>query len=122
MVGSSLCRHSNKYSLLNALDNLHYSGGTTNTIAALGNLSNVFNVQNGDRSDVRNTAILITDGKPRNDDYIYPIEQIRAAVKSVTDQDIRLLVVGVTDSIDMETLTELSSPPHTVLIQCQSIA
>lgn len=103
------------------IDTLPYTGGTTNTIAALGNLSYVFNLQNGDRPGVNNTAILITDGKPRNDYDLYSMDQIRAAVKRVIDQNIRILVLGVTDSIDKETLKELSSPPHAVFIQSQSI-
>src|SRR6218665_648952 len=104
------------------IDTLPYTGGTTNTIAALGNLSYIFNVQNGDRPDVRNTAIIITDGKPRRDDYVYPMDQIKAAVRKVTDQDIRLLAVGVTDDIDNVTLKQLSSPPQRVFIQFHAIA
>ena len=49
------------------------------------------------------------------------MEDIRTAVKKVVDQDIRLLAVGVTNDIDKDTLKELSSPPHTVFMQCKSI-
>lgn len=101
---------------MNAIDNLRYTGGTTNTTGALDSLSTVFSAEGGDRPNVRNQAILITDGKPRIDYYEFPVQVIREAVKRVTDQKIRLLAVGVTNSIDMDTLKELSSPPHTVFI------
>ena len=118
----SLCSYQNKKDLLEKIDALRYTDGNTNTIAALGNLSLIFNVQNGDRPEVNNTAILITDGKPRKGDNPYPMNDIRAAVKSVTDDwNIRLLTVGVTNSIDMETLKELSSPPHKVLYNANQL-
>lgn len=116
----SLFSYQNKQELLKRIDTLPYTGGTTNTLAALGSLSIVFNAQNGDRPNVTNTAIIITDGKPRNGSYEYPIEQIRAAVKNVTGQGIRLLAIGVTNDIDKKTLRELSSSPHEVFIQFHS--
>lgn len=117
---SSPCRYTSKSLLLEKIDNLPYTGGNTNTIAALDSLSYVFNKENGDRPDVRKTAIIITDGKPRRGSDPIPIDEIRTAVRRVTfDWDIQLLVVGVTDNIDMDTLKELSSYPHTVCIQCK---
>ena len=108
--------------MLNAVDTLRYTGGNTNTVAALGNLSLIFNVQNGDRPEVNNTAIVITDGKPRRGDDPIPLNELEAVVNRVTvDWGIRLLTVGVTGSIDMDTLKVLSSPPHTVFIDCESV-
>jgi len=107
--------------LFNAIDTLHYTGGNTNTITALDYLSTVYSEQRGDRPAAKNIAILITDGKPNSAFGPIPLNEITAAVKRVTDRGIWLMAVGVTDSIDMMTLKELSSPPHVVFMKRQSI-
>lgn len=51
--------------LVEAVDNVRQRYGNTNTAAALRGLRELgFVEENGDRSDVPNVAVLITDGKP----------------------------------------------------------
>ena len=52
-------------SIRNAVRNIRYLGGNTNTTGGLRLMrTEIFNAANGDRSDVPNVAILITDGVP----------------------------------------------------------
>ena len=69
----------------------------------------VFGV-NGDRANVTNVAIIITDGKPTN------ASTIQAAIDAVHNSGITTLVVGVTNEVDEATLKQLSSPPQQVYV------
>ena len=62
----------------------------------------------GDRSNVSNVAIIITDGKPTDP------STVQAAIDAVHDSGITTLAVGVTDQVDEATLKQLSSPPSLV--------
>jgi hypothetical protein len=54
---------SNHQSITEAIDTLQYVHGTTNTAAALRFLrESAFTTANGDRADVPNYAIVLTDG------------------------------------------------------------
>ena len=55
--------HSNKMSLLRAVDNIPYQYGSTNTADALLTMrTEMYTPENGDRPDVPNVALVITDG------------------------------------------------------------
>jgi len=97
---------------LSAIQNLTYSkGGQTNTTGALQILNTqVFNI-GGDRPNVNNTAIIITDGKPTQNDTV------EGAINAVHQSGIRTLVVGITSQVDEDTLKLLSSPPKLVRMQ-----
>ena len=43
-----------------------YTGGSTNTAAALETILDMFTEENGDRPDVPNYAVIITDGESDN--------------------------------------------------------
>ena len=62
-VNFPLDRYANKHSLFAAIRSIPYILGSTNTADGLRVLrSQVFNQANGDRPDVPNAAIIITDG------------------------------------------------------------
>jgi hypothetical protein len=108
--------HTNKTSLLNAIDNLPYPNGGTYIVPALNLLtSTVYTIAQGDRPDISDTAIIITDGQPSES-----ISDVTDAIRKVHDNDIRTLVVGVTTNINNETLRLLSSPPQKVIISVLS--
>lgn len=67
----------------------------------------VFSVD-GDRSNVSNVAIIITDGKPTDP------STVPAAIDAVHNSGTSTLVVGVTDQVDEATLRQLSSAPSEV--------
>ena len=67
----------------------------------------VFNIV-GDRPDINNTAILITDGRPTDN------TTVQAAIDAVHTSGTRTLVVGVTNQVDEGTLQKLASPPAQV--------
>src|SRR6218665_144972 len=112
MILQSTSRYQDKPSLLSAIQNLSYSkGGQTNTTGALQILNTqVFNI-GGDRPNVNNTAIIITDGKPTQNDTV------EGAINAVHQSGIRTLVVGITNQVDEDTLKLLSSPPKLVCMQ-----
>ena len=56
----------------------------------------IFQERNGDRPDVLDVAIVITDGKANEREDDTAVEAQRAK-----DRDIYIIVVGVTSSVDM---------------------
>ena len=82
-------------SLQNAIRNIRYLGGWTNTTGALRLMrTEIFNHANGDRSNVPNVAILITDGVPNIDVHL-----LAGEVATIKSRDIRIVGVGVTNQV-----------------------
>ena len=85
--------------LQNDVSGQSYIGGTTNTAHALElTWSAVFD-KAGDRAGVPNVAILITDGIP-NERETDTLPQ----ANNVKSRNIELVVVGITDEIDLNML------------------
>ena len=83
--------HTDRDSLLNAIEAMPYSYGNTNPAAAIRlGRSQMFTEENGDRSDVSNIIILVTDGESNMNTRktIPEAEEARNA-------GIRLLVVAI---------------------------
>ena len=104
-----LNRFTNAADLKSALRSLRYLGKETNTPEAIRvTREQCFGVANGDRPDIQNVAILISDGVPypreRRDQAIQEAQVLRAL-------NARLIAVGVTENIDVHLLRELSSVP-----------
>lgn len=100
--------YTNKDDLVNAVRSLPYPGLETYTAASLKVMrTQVFNTP-GDRPDVRNVAIIITDGQPTD------INALPAEIAMVYAQGIITFSIGITDKIDEKTLKSLSSPPQKV--------
>ena len=106
----------NKYtdaaSVNNAIKNLTHSNQTTNTAEALKVArEQCFNTANGDRSNFKNVAILISDGRPEPD----PHTKIPAALKeaqALKDNGTIVFAIGVTNWIDKDFLRDISSTPQ----------
>ncbi len=93
-----------------ALLALPYLGQTTNTPEAmLQTRTQCFNSVNGDRPDVNNLAIVVTDGVPFPDSRRSPALDEAMALK---DSGATVISIGITDNIDVDFLREMSSPPQ----------
>ncbi len=93
----------------NAIESINYLGQTTNTPAALTKTRTDCFGGSGNRPDVDDLAIIVTDGVPfppnRRDPAI-------AEAQALRDSDVTMIAIGVTDVIDPEFLKAMSSPPQ----------
>ena len=104
----SLNTHSNSASLVNAIQNLPYLDGRTNTQAALTLLrTEQFTPQNGDRPSATNVAIVITDGESTEN----PGNTIPAAIQA-RDAGVAIFSIGIGNSINVQELRLISSEPQ----------
>ena len=95
---------------MKAVNTVVYTGGQTNTTGAYKLLlSDIFVPQHGDRPDIPNTAIIITDGVPNID-----ASKLKETVGQVFQKQIRSLAVGVTNNVKDNVLQLISSPPGEV--------
>ena len=75
--------------------NITYLGGNTNTTGALRLARTaIFDTANGDRPDVLNVIVLITDGKPTRE-----LAGLPAEVRHIKDLGTRIVGVGVTQEV-----------------------
>ena len=82
-------------SLTRAINNIGYLNENTNTTGGLWRMrTEIFNVANGDRPDVQNVAILITDGNPTWD-----VDKLPDEVRAMRSLGIRVFGVGVTNEV-----------------------
>ena len=109
-VEFSLDQYHTKDAVKDAVNNIHYSGGRTNISGALWLMrENVFSPSilsslPGDREDVPNIGIIITDGISTVDGNLtFPFAE------DAKKEGIRLLVVGVTNKVDPKELAGISS-------------
>ena len=107
-------RYSNQTSLLSAITNLKYNSEKTNTSHALDVARTAVFGGSGDRPEVPNVAIMLTDGLPSNksDPFVDGRSLARAAADKLKSSDVQLITVGVTNWIDAVLLQKLSSYPH----------
>ena len=106
----ALNEYSDASMVQDALRNMEYLGEFTNTPRAL-QVTNeqCFSQANGDRPDVQNIAIIVTDGVP------FPVRRRAPAIEEaqlLRDSGVQMIAIGITDVIDMEFLKEMSSPPQ----------
>ena len=106
----------NKYtdaaSVNKAIKNITHSNQTTNTAEAFKVArEQCFNIANGDRSNFKNVAILISDGRPEPD----PDTKVPAALKeaqTLKDNGTIVFAIGVTNWINKDFLRDISSIPQ----------
>ena len=80
--------------------NMDYDGGYTNTYAGLRTLRReCFGAGNGDRPDVPNIAIVVTDGVPTLE-----MNRTQPEADRVKNAGIFIMGVGITNQIDEKTL------------------
>ena len=95
-------------SLMNAINNLNYPSGHTNIADGLRIArTQLFNEQNGDRKNVPNFAVLITDGESVNDKE----NTIRNA-QALHRDGIEIICFGISDAISENETKAISSPPQ----------
>ena len=96
----NLSRYDNRNDTLLAIERTPYIYGSTNTYAALSSMRmNIFTEENGDRPDVRNLCLLVTDGQS-NINVPETIPEARRARREGT------IITGI--GIDMAHIRELS--------------
>jgi len=110
ILAFSLDRYDNVEDVRSGLAAIAYMGQTTNTPEALIQTRlQCFSAATGDRPDVNNLAIIVTDGVPfpptRRDPAI-------AEAAALRDSGVTMIAIGVTDVIDPDFLKEMSSPPQ----------
>ena len=104
-----LNRYSDKNSLKNAILQMAYLGGGTNTAAGITITHKIeFMPENGDRPDIQNIAIIVTDGRSNN--YNYTISSAEAA----RNDGIHIYTVGVTSNINEEEMRKMASHPQLI--------
>ena len=86
----NLNEYSTRLDIIEHVQRIPYTRGSTNTAAALQYArNNMFTQSNGDRSNARNVAFLITDGQSNNR------ENTMRQAKEMKDTGIHLFVAGV---------------------------
>jgi len=87
-------------SLETAIRNIPYCNENTNTTGGLRlTRTEIFNTANGDREDVPNVIVLLTDGNPTWETDLLPDE-----VRRIKNLDIRIVGIGVTNEVTDSTI------------------
>ena len=106
----TLSQYDNSDAIVQAILTSPYLGQTTNTPEALRQTRlQCFNVATGDRPNVPNLAIVVTDGVP------FPPERRTPALdeaRILRDTGAAVVTVGITDAIDEDFLKGMSSAPQ----------
>ncbi|XP_078580606.1 uncharacterized protein LOC144864418 isoform X3 [Branchiostoma floridae x Branchiostoma japonicum] len=98
----SLNTFTDKAAVLDAISKINYNGGSTFTGAAIDFVrNNEFTSVNGDRDDVPNILIVITDGNP-NDDVSGP-------AISANNAGITTYAVGIGSNVDQANLVQMTA-------------
>ena len=106
----ALDRYNTVREVQDAINSIAYMGQTTNTPEALIQTeSQCFNPSSGDRSDVVNLAIIVSDGLPYPSNRRTPALDAADALRNT---GVRMVAVGITDAVDEEFLKAMSSPPQ----------
>ena len=100
--------YENSEDLMLKVRTLMYGGRLTNTAGALEMLrTSQFNIINSDHLNVKNVAIIITDGEPT-----LRINETFTQAQLAKDAGIQILSIGVSNSVGIETIKQLSSNPE----------
>ena len=106
----SLDRYGTVEEVQRAITSIAYMGQTTNTPAALNTAKDqCFNPSRGDRRDIVNLAVIVTDGLPYPQNLRDPSLQ---AANALRNSGSRMVAVGITDTVDEEFLKAMSSLPQ----------
>jgi secreted protein with Ig-like and vWFA domain len=98
--------HTDKASLLAALDKITYKSGGTNTGDAINTMySKMFTAPNGDRGNVPNIAIVLTDGNSNN--HPKTVKESNNAHKL----GINVFSIGIGRGISKSELNDIASDP-----------
>ena len=104
-----LNHHESRPEIKDAIDKVKYARGTTNTADALRVLrTEVFTRQNGDRPDLKNIGIILTDGG--SNDFKETLEESLMA----REAGITVVSISVGDWINKIELNEMASDPDSL--------
>ena len=109
--------HQDSSSLLQAIANVPYTSGGTDTAAGLTALLSAFSTMNGARPSqegIPRVAIVVTDG--RSNSFTATV----AAANNVHAQNIIVYAVGVGDNIDIAELNAIASDPDSQFVRLLS--
>ena len=100
----NLNTYDNENDVFGAIDAIHYTGGGTYTPGALETVrTEMFTAANGDRADVRNIAIVVTDGES-NGNPIKSADEARS-------EGIHIFVIGIGSNLDIDQLKGMANKP-----------
>ena len=105
-VEFALDRYTTNAQVAGAINNLIHTGGETNIPAALALMRTAVFNSRGDRRDVKNIAIVITDGQAN----INP-ERVTVEAQNARDDDIEIFSIGITQDVILEELQTIASDP-----------
>lgn len=107
-LGFQLNAYTSQRDAANAVESIPYLGGRTNTASAIEYMrSTMFTSNMGDRSDVPNVAIVLTDGGSNKPDKFAVIGAAMEAKK----RGIHMLVLGLGKWVDKQELVKIASYP-----------
>ena len=105
----SLNKYNGKSALVNAIRNIPYSKGGTNTDIALKWVaSNSFNKSAGDRNNAANIVIVMTDGKSRNSSLT------KQEANRLHRAGIKVFAIGIGSKVVKDELKNIASSPENV--------
>jgi hypothetical protein len=85
-----------------------YIGGTTNTSGGLRLMTNEqFIASRGDRPNVNNVGIVITDGESNED-----VERVIPDARNAENRGIKVFAIGITNAVNTQELANISSLPQ----------
>ena len=103
-----LNQHHGRVSLINAIKSLYYPNKKTNIADGLHIArTQLFIEQNGDRKNIPNVAVLITDGDSSIDN-----ENTIPNARALHRDGIKIICIGVSNAISEDEIRAISSPPH----------
>ena len=103
-----LSQYTDNAAVRRAILNTPYPGRNTNTSGGLYIArSQVFTAQNGDRPQIPNVAIVLTDGKSTFDR-----QKTVPYAEDLQRDGVEVITIGITNSIDEVELKSMSSPPQ----------
>ncbi|CAG2220945.1 COL6A [Mytilus edulis] len=106
----SLNEYPNKHRLINAIDNIPYRQGVTNTHLALEFVTqNSFLSANGGRSNIKKIVIILTDGKSE-----IPV-QTKKAAEQLHLLGAQVISVGIGSGVDTLEITGIASDKQNVV-------
>lgn len=106
-----LDQYSTYAELYAAVDSISHANAETNTAGAISMMTyDVFNGNRGDRPDAMNIGIVITDGESNVDPQFTVPYAVRAQ-----GLGIRMIAVGVTNSVNLVELRGIASPGNNVI-------
>ena len=98
----------NKEDMIDAVRRISYVGSNTNTVGGLRKMKyNQFQRDNGDRDDVADVAVVITDGFSTINS-----QQTIPEAADAQRSEIRMYAIGITNKTNLEEVKMLSSDPR----------